>query len=86
MRSGQSDAGAEHPAGLAGAGRKPLRDALYMPALVAIRFNPDLAEKYRQLKATGKPSKVAIIAVMRKLLILANTLVKDDREWQKNAT
>ncbi len=62
-------------------GRKPLRDALYMPALVAIRFNPDMTEKYRRLKAVGKPSKVAIVAVMRKLLILANTLVKDDRKW-----
>ena len=67
-------------------GRKPLRDALYMPALVAIRFNPDMAEKYRQLKAAGKPSKVAIVAVMRKLLILANILVKDNREWEANRT
>lgn len=62
-------------------GRKPLRDALYMPALVALRFNPDLKAQYDRMKADGKPSKVAIIAVMRKLLILANTLVKDDREW-----
>lgn len=63
-------------------GRKPLRDALYMPALVAIRFNPDMAEKYKQMKAAGKPSKVALVAVMRKLLILANTLVKENREWE----
>lgn len=62
-------------------GRKPLRDALYMPALVATRFNPDLAEKYKQMKAAGKPSKVALVAVMRKLLILANALVKEDRIW-----
>jgi transposase len=67
-------------------GRKPLRDALYMPALVAIRFNPDLAEKYKQMKAAGKPSKVALVAVMRKLLIIANTLVKDDRKWAANRT
>ena len=67
-------------------GRKPLRDALYMPALVAIRFNPDMATKYAQLKDAGKPSKVALTAIMRKLLILANTLVKDDREWRENET
>jgi transposase len=67
-------------------GRKPLRDALYMPALVAIRYNPDLAEKYKQMKAAGKPSKVALVAVMRKLLIIANTLVKDDRKWTANRT
>jgi len=35
------------------------------------------------MKAAGKPSKVAITAIMRKLLILANTLVKEDREWGK---
>lgn len=65
-------------------GRKPLRDALYMPALVAIRFNPDLKAQYDTMKAAGKPSKVAIIAVMRKLLILANTLVRENREWPEN--
>jgi transposase len=60
-----------------------LRDALYMPALVAIRFNPDLKAQFEKMKAAGKPSKVAIIVVMRKLLILANTLVKENREWSK---
>lgn len=65
-------------------GRKPLRDALYMPALVAIRYNPDLKAQYNRMKAAGKPSKVAITAIMRKLLILANTLVKEDREWRES--
>lgn len=65
-------------------GRKPLRDALYMPAIVAKRHNPDLAEKYADLRAKGKPHKLAITVIMRKLLILANTLVKEDREWQPN--
>jgi transposase len=45
-------------------GRKALRDALYMPALVAMRFNPDLKAKYAQLRDAGKPAKVAIVAVM----------------------
>jgi len=63
-------------------GRKPLRDALYMPALVAIRFNQDLKAKYDQLKAAGKASKVAITAIMRKLIELANALIKDDRLWE----
>ena len=62
-------------------GRKPLRDALYLPALVATRYNPDLKAQYDRMKAHGKPSKVAITAIMRKLLILANTRVKEDREW-----
>ena len=62
-------------------GRANVRQALYMPALVAIRFNPDLKAKYEQLKAAGKASKVAITAVMRKLVILANTLIRDGRIW-----
>lgn len=62
-------------------GRKPLRDALYMPALVAMRFNPDLRAKYAALRAAGKPAKVAIVAVMRKLIETANALVKADRIW-----
>ena len=62
-------------------GRKPLRDALYMPALVAMRFNPDLKAKYTALREAGKPAKVAIVAIMRKLLETANALVKADRLW-----
>lgn len=64
-----------------GGGRKTLRDALYMPALAAMRFNPDLKAKYTQLRETGKPPKVAIVAIMRKLLETANALVKADRLW-----
>lgn len=62
-------------------GRKPLHDALYMPALVAARFNPDRREKYRQLITIGKPPKVSITAVMRKLLVLANALLARDGKW-----
>lgn len=64
-----------------GGGRKPLRDALYMPALVAMRHNPDLKAKYDDLRTAGKPAKVAIVAVMRKLIETANALVKADRRW-----
>jgi len=62
-------------------GRKPLRDALYMPALVAMRFNPDLKRKYQQLRDAGKHAKIALIALMRKLVEIANALVKADRLW-----
>ncbi|MGF1606916.1 MAG: IS110 family transposase [Rhodothalassiaceae bacterium] len=62
-------------------GRKPLRDALYMPALVACRFNPDMKAKYHQLIANGKPPKVAITAIMRKLIVLANALIRNHRKW-----
>ena len=52
-----------------------------MPALAAISYNPDLRTKYRQLVAEGKPRKVAVVAVMRKLLLLANALLEQDRCW-----
>ena len=72
--------------GFIGGGRKFLRDALYMPALVACSFNPDMKAKYQQLKQNGKPPKVAITAIMRKLIILANALVRDNRKWSPNVS
>ena len=68
-----------------GGGRGDLRRALYLPALSAVRFNPDLKAVYDRLRAKGKPAKVALVAVMRKLVILANVLVRDDRTWQTRA-
>jgi transposase len=65
-------------------GRANVRQALYMPALVAARFNPDLKAKYQQLIAQGKPAKIAITAVMRKLIVIANTLLKANRLWVKS--
>jgi transposase len=63
-------------------GRVNVRQALYMPALVAARFNPDLAAMYQAMTARGKPPKVALTAIMRKLIILANALIKADRKWE----
>lgn len=65
-------------------GRKPLRDALYMPALVAVKHNPDMRAKYQDMITKGKPPKVALTTIMRKLIELANTLIKADREWKQN--
>ena len=62
-------------------GRAEIRKALYMPALVAARFNPDLKAKYKKLTSAGKPAKVALTAVMRKLIVLANALLKANRNW-----
>ena len=62
-------------------GRALVREALYMPALVAARFNPDLKAVHDRLIAAGKPAKVAITAVMRKLVILANAILRDGRAW-----
>jgi len=66
-------------------GRAAVRQAVYMPALVAARFNPDLNAKYRELIKAGKPAKVALTAVMRKLIVLANALLKANRSWAPKA-
>lgn len=63
-------------------GRASLRRALYMPALVAIRLNDDLQAVYSHLLKTGKAKKVAITAVMRRIIVLANTLLREERDWQ----
>jgi transposase len=64
-------------------GRTFLRRAIYMPALVATRYNPDLKAKYDQLIRAGKPGKVAITAIMRKLIVMANALLRDGRKWSE---
>jgi transposase len=66
-------------------GRAPLRHAIYMPALVATRFNPALKTTYERLRHAGKPAKLAITAIMRKLVVLADALIRDNREWAKTA-
>lgn len=62
-------------------GRANVRRALYMPALVAARYNPDLKAKYQSLIASGKPAKIAVVTLMRKLIVMANALIKADRLW-----
>jgi transposase len=58
-------------------GRREVRLALYMAALSAARFNPILRAVYQRLRAAGKAHKVALVAVMRKLLIHLNSLLKN---------
>jgi transposase len=65
-----------------GGGRTSVRTALFMGALVAMRHNPVLRSFFNRLRAAGKPSKVALIAVARKLLTILNAIVRDRRPWQ----
>ena len=74
--SGQSS-GARHIRG----GRPHLRRALYMAAVAAARHNPALKAFYDRLVKEGKKLKVALTAVMRKLVVLANALVAENRLW-----
>jgi transposase len=59
-------------------GRRAVRSGLYMAALVAARYNPILRDFYQRLRAAGKPPKLALTAVMRKLLIVLNSRLKPD--------
>lgn len=65
-------------------GRASVRRAVYLPAVVATRFNPDMKAKYEQLVSTGKCKKLAITAIMRKLIVMANALLRDQRKWTQN--
>lgn len=53
-----------------------------MAALSAARYNRDLKAVYQRLRNAGKPAKVALTAIMRKLVVLANTLFTQNRPWQ----
>lgn len=65
-----------------GGGRACVRTALYMAGLVAGRSDPRFRAEYQAMRQAGKPAKVAIIALARKLLVLANTLIRSDRTYE----
>lgn len=62
-------------------GRPCVRAALYMAALSAVRADPGLKADYQSMRAAGKPPKVALIAIARKLVVAANVMLKNDRPW-----
>lgn len=62
-------------------GRAAARGALYMAALVGTRFNPTLKVFYQRLRAAGKPAKVALVACMRKLLTIINSMIRHRQCW-----
>jgi len=63
-------------------GRPTVRTALYMPTIVASRTNPVIAAYYKKLRAAGKPAKQALIACMRKLIVILNAMLRDQKPWQ----
>jgi transposase len=62
-------------------GRKRVRDAVYMGALNAVRRDPNLKSFYQRLRAAGKPAKLALIAVARKLLTILNAMLRDRKTY-----
>ncbi len=73
--------GARHVAG----GRRRPRDLLYMAALSAKSHNPQMIMIYQRLRERGKHHNVALVAVMRKLIVTANALLRDGRTWSERA-
>ena len=62
-------------------GRSRVRAAFYMRTLVATRYNPVIRVFYQRLLAAGKAKKVALVACMRKMLGILNSMVKSGRYW-----
>ena len=65
-------------------GRSKLRRVLYMAALSASRFNPTIRDFYQRLIAAGKPSSVALVACMHKLLTIENALLRKNELWRQD--
>ena len=59
------------------------RSKLYMCALSAIRFNPLLKQFYERLLARGKLEKVALVAVMRRIIVILNAMLKTNTTWRQ---
>ena len=65
-----------------GGGRRQVRRVLYMGALVACQHNERLKDCYQRLVAAGKPKKVAVVAVMRKMLVILNAMLKHQTDFK----
>ena len=66
-------------------GRRRPRRALYMAAAAEVQYNPEMAEFHLRLMEKGKKYKESIVPVMRKLVILANVLLRENRVWEKRS-
>jgi len=65
-------------------GRADVRSVLYMSALVAVRFNDRMKAVYERIIARGRPKKVALVAVMRRLLRIMNAVVRDQKAYEQH--
>lgn len=66
-----------------GGGRVVVRNALYMPTVVAKKYNPQIKKFYDRLVRNGRPKMVALIAAMRKLITILNVMIRDGKTWQQ---
>lgn len=63
-------------------GRAQVRTVLYMAMMSAIQCNDVFKYKYQQLLAQGKPKKVALIACVRKMVVILNSMVREGQKWE----
>lgn len=74
--------GAQKGSAFTRGGRQAPRNALYMASVAAIVFNPRFKELYKKLKLKGKPSKIALVAIMRKIICALNAMFKRNESWK----
>ena len=65
-------------------GRAQVRTVLYMAMMSAIQCNPVFKQEYNQLLDSGKPKKIALIACVRKMVAILNSIVRDGEKWEAN--
>ena len=63
-------------------GRYQVRTVMFMAMMSAIQCNPVFKAKYKQLVANGKPKKVALIACLRKMIVILNSMLRDGTKWE----
>jgi transposase len=76
------DSGASRGHRATAGGRTAVRNALYMAALTAVRWNPAIRAAYERLRGRGTPPKAALVAAMRKLLTILNAMLRSRTPWQ----
>jgi transposase len=67
---------------MTGGGRRNIRARLFMPTLVAIKHNPVIRKFYLTLLEKGKAKMTAVVAAMRKLLVILNTMIRNNQKWR----
>lgn len=78
------DSGTMRGKRMTGGGRADVRNALFMPIIVAKKYNPKIKAFYDRLIENGKPKMVALIACMRKMLAILNVMIRDGKSWNQN--
>ena len=77
------DSGTRHGSRHVRGGRAVVRRVLYLAALSAVRYNPAMKAFKERLVARGKKAKVILTAVARKLLVIANAVIRTGRRWER---